>query len=62
MLGEVRITPSILNADKSRLQSEIAKITEAAMRGELDFEASLRARVALLKGLPETVLRGARRV
>jgi len=38
------------------VQSEIAKITEAAMRGELDFEASLRARVALLKGLPASVL------
>lgn len=31
---------------------EVAAITEAAMRGELDFEASLRARVALLKGVP----------
>jgi phosphoserine phosphatase len=41
---------------KAGVASEIAKITEAAMRGELDFEASLRARVALLKGLPETVL------
>ena len=41
---------------KAGVQSEIAKITEAAMRGELDFETSLRARVALLKGLPETVL------
>jgi phosphoserine phosphatase len=41
---------------KAGVQSEIAKITEAAMRGELDFEASLRARVALLKGLPATVL------
>jgi phosphoserine phosphatase len=36
--------------------SEIAAITESAMRGELDFEASLRARVKLLAGLPETVL------
>ncbi len=35
---------------------EIAAITESAMRGELDFEASLRARVKLLAGLPETVL------
>ena len=41
---------------KAGVQSEIAKITEAAMRGELDFEASLRARVAFLKGLPESVL------
>ena len=41
---------------KAGVQSEIAKITEAAMRGELDFESSLRARVALLKGLPVSVL------
>jgi phosphoserine phosphatase len=41
---------------KAGVQSEIAKITEAAMRGELDFEASLRARVSLLKGLPASVL------
>ncbi len=41
---------------KAGVQSEIAKITDAAMRGELDFEASLRARVALLKGLPASVL------
>lgn len=30
----------------------VREITERAMRGELDFEASFRARVALLKGLP----------
>jgi phosphoserine phosphatase len=30
---------------------EVAAVTEAAMRGELDFEASLRRRVALLEGL-----------
>jgi phosphoserine phosphatase len=35
---------------------EIREITESAMRGELDFEESLRARVSLLKGLPETVI------
>lgn len=45
---------------KAGVQSEIAKITEAAMRGELDFEASLRARVALLKGLPASVLEDVR--
>jgi phosphoserine phosphatase len=32
---------------------EVAAITSRAMHGELDFEASLRARVALLAGLPE---------
>ena len=37
-------------------ESEIKSITDAAMRGELDFEESLRQRVKLLKGLPESVL------
>ena len=37
-------------------ESEIREITESAMRGELDFEASLRARVSLLKGLPASVI------
>ena len=36
-------------------EAEISKITNQAMRGELDFERSLRARVALLKGLPVSV-------
>lgn len=36
-------------------ESEISQITSQAMRGELDFETSLRARVALLKGLPISV-------
>lgn len=35
---------------------EVAVITEAAMRGELDFSESLRRRVATLEGLPESVL------
>lgn len=35
---------------------EIKEITEQAMRGELDFEASLKARVALLEGLPSSVI------
>ncbi len=35
---------------------EVARITAAAMRGELDFKASLTRRVALLQGLPESVL------
>ena len=35
---------------------EVSAITEAAMRGELDFDQSLRRRVASLKGLPESVL------
>jgi phosphoserine phosphatase len=36
---------------------QVARITEAAMRGELDFQDSFRRRVALLKGLSESVLR-----
>ncbi|HEY0189037.1 MAG TPA: phosphoserine phosphatase SerB [Cellulomonas sp.] len=36
-------------------RAEVAAITESAMRGELDFAASLRARVATLAGLPDTV-------
>jgi phosphoserine phosphatase len=35
---------------------EVAAVTEQAMRGELDFEASLRRRVALLEGLDAAVL------
>ncbi len=35
---------------------EVARITEAAMRGELDFRESLRRRVALLEGLSVEVL------
>lgn len=38
------------------LKAQVTEITEAAMRGELDFEASLRRRVALLEGLDEQVL------
>lgn len=34
----------------------VAEITERAMRGELDFKASFRERMALLKGLPVDVL------
>ncbi len=37
-------------------RAEISAITERAMRGELDFEAALKERVAMLKGLPEKVL------
>lgn len=36
--------------------AQVAEITEAAMRGELDFNASFARRMALLKGLDETVL------
>lgn len=45
-----------LLAAKAGVREEVARVTEAAMRGELDFAASLRARVALLKGLPVSVI------
>ena len=38
------------------LKNQVAEITEQSMRGELDFEQSLRRRVALLKGLREEIL------
>jgi phosphoserine phosphatase len=37
---------------------QVAEITEAAMRGELDFKQSFAKRMALLKGLDESVLAG----
>ncbi len=37
-------------------RAEISAITERAMRGELDFEAALKERVAMLEGLPVSVL------
>ena len=45
-----------LLASKAGVLDEVSTITESAMRGELDFEQSLRARVGLLAGLPESVL------
>ena len=45
-----------LLAEKAGVLDEVARITKLAMQGELDFESSLRARVALLKGLPESVI------
>lgn len=44
-----------LLAAKAGVLKEVSKITDAAMRGELDFAQSLLARVRLLKGLPEMV-------
>jgi phosphoserine phosphatase len=45
-----------LLASKAGVLDEVSTITESAMRGELDFEQSLCARVGLLAGLPESVL------
>jgi phosphoserine phosphatase len=38
-------------ADMMGIKPQVAEITEAAMRGEIDFAVSLKKRVALLKGL-----------
>jgi len=43
-------------ADFVGLRPHVAEITRRAMNGELDFAAALKERVALLKGLPTTVL------
>ena len=43
-------------ADMQGLKPQVAAITERSMRGELDFTESLKARVALLAGLPEAAL------
>ena len=39
-------------ADFAGVKAEVAAITERAMRGELEFEAALRERVAMIAGLP----------
>jgi phosphoserine phosphatase len=43
-------------ADYVGLKAEVSEITERAMRGELPFEPALRERVALLKGLPVSIV------
>ncbi|MGR6328319.1 phosphoserine phosphatase SerB [Sphingomonas sp. XXL09] len=43
-------------ADYAGIKAEVAAVTECAMRGELDFEAALDARVALLVSLDEAVI------
>lgn len=43
-------------ADEAGVGAHVAGITARAMNGELDFEAALRERVGLLKGLPESVI------
>ncbi len=43
-------------ADRAGCLAKVAEVTEAAMRGELDFEQSLRERVALLEGLDASAL------
>jgi len=43
-------------ADFAGIKERIAEITEKAMRGDLDFTAALKERVALLQGLSESLL------
>lgn len=45
-----------LLAAHAGVENQVAEITERAMAGELDFEESLRERVALLKGVPVSAL------
>ncbi|WP_309709333.1 phosphoserine phosphatase SerB [Pseudolysinimonas sp.] len=45
-----------LLADEAGSGAQVAEITFRAMNGELDFEQSLRERVATLAGLPESVI------
>ncbi|MFD1721029.1 phosphoserine phosphatase SerB [Amnibacterium endophyticum] len=44
-----------LLAEHAGVGAQVAAVTESAMRGELDFAASLARRVALLEGLPDSV-------
>ena len=44
-----------LLGEEAGVGARVAAITERAMRGELDFEAAIRERVGLLKGLPEDI-------
>lgn len=43
-------------ADRAGVGPQVRAITESAMRGEIDFNESFRRRVALLKGLDESVM------
>ena len=45
-----------LLADCAGKRAEVEAVTERAMSGELDFTASLKARVRVLEGLPESVI------
>jgi len=46
-------------ADFAGVKAQVSAITERAMRGELEFDAALRERVAMLKGLPVDALQAA---
>jgi len=44
-------------ADRAGVGEQVRAITESAMRGEIDFSESFKQRVALLKGLDESVMK-----
>lgn len=44
-------------AERAGVGDQVRAITESAMRGEIDFNESFKERVALLKGLDESVMR-----
>jgi phosphoserine phosphatase len=44
-------------ADRAGVGAQVRAITESAMRGEIDFSESFQQRIALLKGLDESVLK-----
>src|SRR3546814_6595618 len=50
------VCSSDLLADYAGIKEQVAKVTEAAMRGELDFVGALDARVKLLGGLEAAMI------
>lgn len=48
-------------ADAVGIKAEVARITDRAMNGELDFEQALRTRVSLIEGLERSVIEEIRR-
>ena len=50
-----------LMAEESGVGNEVRKITESAMRGEIDFATSLKMRVALLAGQNESIIKNVAR-
>ena len=52
------ITTEVIDelADRAGVGEQVRAITEAAMRGEIDFQESFTQRIALLKGLDESVM------
>src|ERR1043166_3079853 len=55
-IGDAAIDVLVQPAEGRRKRIFVAELTRRAMNGELDFATALKERVALLKGLPATVL------